>query len=65
MTQHSLQNPNVLESSVEEVQISFIQGHLYFQVGHCLPNRAVQVMADIINGVEVVAFINCGGLLKK
>jgi hypothetical protein len=59
------QPPKVLESSAEQAQISFIQGYLYFQVGHCLPNRATQVMADVINGVKVVAFIGCGGLLKK
>jgi hypothetical protein len=35
--------------------------YLYFQVGYYLANIAVQVMGDIINGVEVVAFINCGG----
>jgi hypothetical protein len=63
--QHALQNPGVLESSAEQAQISFIQGQLYFGVGHCLPNRAMQVMADIINGVRVVTFIGCGGLLKK
>jgi hypothetical protein len=61
MPQHKLQNPDVLGSSVEEVQISFIQGHLYFQVGYCLANRAVQVIGDIINGVGVVAFIIFGG----
>jgi hypothetical protein len=61
----ALQPPNILESSAEQAQISFIQGYLYFQVDYCLPNRATQVMADIINGVKVVTFIGCGGLLKK